>query len=279
MTGGHCIRGVTLSSDTGTNLWQISALRWIDAHSSDQSVAIGSATTDCCTFAGRICCNSARHCGLLQIRGTNLSQFGALRRIHAQSGTNRWQISALRRIAAHSRDQSVAIGSATTDCCTHAGPICRNSARHCGLLQIRGTNLSQFGALRRIHAQSGTNRWQISALRRIAAHSRDQSVAIGSATTDCCTHAGPICRNSARHCGLLQIRGTNLSQFGALRRIHAQSGTNRWQISALRRIAAHSRDQFVAIGSATTDCCTHAGPICRNSTRHCGLLHIRGTNM
>ena len=169
----------------GTNLSQFGARLRFAVNSRDQSVAIrrvaiGSVTTDCCTFAGPICRNSGHHYGLLQIIGTNLSQFGALRRIAAHS----WDQSvATRRAAKDSctiRDLSVAIQRVSTDCCTFGGQICRNSARDYGLLQIRGTNLSEFGALR-----------------RITAHSRDQSVAIQLASTNCCTFAfaGPICSN------------------------------------------------------------------------------------
>ena len=86
----------------------------------------------------------------------------------------------------------------------------------------------------------------------MAAHRRDQFVAIRRASTDCCTfirsicrnsarcegfphNPGPICRYSAGIVGLLHIRGSNLSEFLALRR------------TTIRR--------------ATTDCCKFARPI------------------
>ena len=366
----------------GTNLSQFVALRWIAAHTRDESVAIRRATTDCCTLAGPICRNSLRCDRLLHFRRTNLSQFVALRQIAALSrdqsvairrattdcctfkdqsvairrattdcfqGTNLSQLVVLRQIAAHSRDQSVAIRCATTDCCTFPGLIYRNSSRYDRLLHFRGTNLSQFVALRQIAAHSqdqsvatrrlttdcctckgpicpnssrynrllhirGTNLSQLVALRQIAAHSRDQSVTIRRATTDCCTCKGPICRNSSRYDRLLHFRGTNLSQFVALRLIAALSrdqfvaircatsicctfagpicrnssrydrllhfqGTNLSQFVGLRQIAALSRNQSVANKRATTDCCTFTGPICRNSSRYDRLLHFRGTNL
>ena len=151
----------------------------------------------------------------------------------------------LRRTASHSLDQSVAIQRSTTDCSNFAGPICRNMARYDGLLHIPGTNLSQF-----------------SVLRRFAAHSRDQSLVIVCATTDCCTFVGPICSNCQCYDGLVQTSRTNQSQFGAP-----------------LRITANQRDQSVAIQRATTDCCAFVGPISCTSARFDGLLHIRGTNL
>ena len=204
------LKAMNLLQFRGTNLSQFVTLRQIAALSREHSVAIRRATTDCCTFAGP------------------MSQFVALR-----------------QIAALSRDQSVPIRRATTDCCTFARPICRSSSRYDRLLHLRGINLSQFVALRQITALS-----------------RDQSVTIRRTRTDCCTFKGPICRNSSRYDGLLHIRGTNLSQF-----------------VALRRIAAHSQDEFVAIRRATTDCCTFAGSICRNWLHYDRLLHFRRTNL
>ena len=246
----------------GTNLSKFVALRRIAEHARDQSVAIGCTATDCCTFAEPICRNSLRCDRLLHFRRTNLSQFVALRLIDALS-----------------RDQSVAIRRATTDCCTFKEPICSNSSRYDRLLHFQGTNLSQLVVLRQIAAHSRdicrnslrydgllhfprTNLSQFVALRQITALSRDQFVAIHCATTDCCTFPGPICRNSSCYNRLLRFRGTNLSQ-----------------IVALRQIAADSRDQSVAIRRATTDCCTCKGPICPNSSRYDDLLHFRRTNL
>ena len=297
---------------------QFAALRQIAELSRDQSVAIRCATTDCCTFAGLICRNSSRYDRLLHFRGTNLSRYDRLLhfrgtnlsrydRLRNFRGTNlsqfvvllqiaelsrdqSSQFAALRQIAELSRDQSVAIRCATTDCCTFAGLICRNSSRYDRLLHFRGTNLSRYDRL--LHFR-GTNLSQFVARRQISALSRDQFVAIRRATTDFCTFARPICRNSSRDDRLRHFRGTNLSQFVAVRQIAAllrdQSVALRWvttdcfivagPIVALRQIEELSRDQSIAILRATTDCCTFAGPISRNSSRYDRYLHFRGTNL
>ena len=238
----------------GTNLSQFCAHLWIAANSRDQSAPIRCATPDCysiwdqsiaiqlasmncCTFAGQICSNWKRCDGWLHIGGTNLLQF-----------------SAQLRIAANSRDQSVRIQCATTDYCTFRGPICSNSARFDELLHM---------------------------------------VAFDGLLHICRTY---ICRNSGHHYGLLQTIGTNLSQFGALRRIAAHSWDQSVAIRRAAKVSCTIRDQSVAIQRtstdictfgdksvairrATTDCCKFARPNCRNSARYDGLLHIRRTNL
>ena len=61
--------------------------------------------------------------------------------------------------------------------------------------------------------------------------------------------------------------------------IPAHSGTNLSLFSAYRGIDAYSGDKSVAIRRATMDCCKLSGPICPNSARNAGLLHIVGTNL
>ena len=156
-----------------------------------QFSTIQRACTDCCTFTGSICNNSA-HFGahgligalrlnqsvtirrnsawydrLLHYRGINLQQFGTIRRdaavcciIAGSICNNSAQFGALRPIPAHSRVQSVTIQ--------------RKLARCNGLVHFCGINLQQFGTIRR-------------------------------AATDCTNFAEPICNNSARCNGLLHF--------------------------------------------------------------------------
>ena len=205
----------TFTRSICNNSAQFGALRRIAALSRDQSVTIRRnsarcdglvhfsgtnmqqfctiqrAATDCSTFTGSICNNSAQlvahgrigalrldqsvtirrnsawYDRLLHFHGINLYQFGAIRRaatdcciIAGSICNNSAQFGALRPIAALSRVQSVTIQS--------------NSARCNGLVHFCGINLQHFGTIRR-------------------------------AATDCTTFAESICNNSARCNGLLHF--------------------------------------------------------------------------
>ena len=192
----------TFTRSICNNSAQFGALRRIAALSRDQSVTIrrNSArcdglvhfrrsnmqqfctiqrvATNCCTFTGSICNNSAqlvahRRNGVLRLdQSNNSAQFGVVR-----------------QSVALSRDQSALIR--------------RNSARCDGLLHYRGINLQQFGTIRRAATNCCTftgsiynNSEQFGALQRICALLRDQSATIR--------------HNSARCDRLHHFRGTNL---------------------------------------------------------------------